>query len=148
MTHSEIAKQWFADTFNCAQSVLASFGQAYGLTDDQCLKIGCAFGGGMARRQMTCGAVTGALVVLGLQYGRGAGDPYSSTEMTYKKSLELFDEFKMRNGSINCRELLKGLDMNDPEDKKKIAEFDLFKTSCTKYVQDAAEITEKLITSI
>ena len=145
MTKSENATLYFSDTFNCAQSVLASFGQDFGLTEDECLKIGCAFGGGMARQQMTCGAVTGALMALGLHFGRAAEDPYSNTVMTYDKSMEFFGEFKKRHGSLICSELLQGLDMNDPDDQNKIRELELFRTLCLKYVQDAVEITERLI---
>ena len=145
MTKSENATLYFSNTFNCSQSVLASFGQDYGLTEDQCLKIGCAFGGGMARQQMTCGAVTGALIVLGLQYGRAANDPSSKTVMVYDKTKEFFNDFKKRHGSINCRELLQGLDMNDPDDRKMIEELELFRTTCVKYVQDAVKLTERLI---
>jgi len=147
MTKSEQAGQYFANTFNCSQSVLSAFGQDYGLTEDMCLKLGCAFGGGMARQQMTCGAVTGALMVLGLKFGRAAGDPQSQTRITYEKTMEFFDEFKNKHRSINCRELLQGLDMNDPEDAKKIQELDLFKNVCSGYIQDAAEIVEKLLTA-
>lgn len=145
MTKSENATLYFTDTFNCSQAVLAAFGQDYGLSEDQCLKLGCAFGGGMARQQMTCGAVTGALMALGLAFGRGANDPYSITGITYLKAAELFKEFKKRNGSLVCRELLHGLNMNDPQDQKKIQELELFQMVCVKYVLDAVEITEQLI---
>ena len=145
MTKSENAALYFSDTFNCSQAVLTSFGQDYGLSEDQCLKIGCAFGGGMARQQMTCGAVTGALMALGLEYGRAADDPYSKTGEVYDKTKKLFEEFKKRNGSINCKELLLGLDMNDPEDQKKIQKQELFQKVCMKYVLDAVEITERII---
>jgi hypothetical protein len=55
------------------------------------------------------------------------------------------EEFTLLHGSLNCRELLHGLNMNNPEDKKKIEEQQLFKNLCLKYVRDAAEIVEKLI---
>jgi len=145
MTKSENATLWFADSFNCSQAVLASFGQDYGLTEDQCLKIGCAFGGGMARRQMTCGAVSGALMALGLHYGRAADDQYAKTARTYDKSNEFINEFKKLHGSITCRGLLQGLDMNDPTDMAMIRELNLYQTVCTKYVQDSVEITERVI---
>jgi C_GCAxxG_C_C family probable redox protein len=99
----------------------------------------------MARQQMTCGAVTGALMALGLEFGRAADDPYPKTGETYDKSKQLIEEFKRRNGSVNCKELLQGLDMNDPEDQKKIRKQELFQTVCMKYVLDAVEITEEII---
>ena len=145
MTKSEKAAARFAATFNCSQAVFSAFGTGLGLSEDQCLKLGCAFGGGMARNQMTCGAVTGALLALGLHFGRGADDPLAATGNAYEKTNRFFEEFQKRNGSINCRELLQGLVMNDPDDMEKIRELDLFKTVCARYVTDAVEITEGLV---
>jgi C_GCAxxG_C_C family probable redox protein len=145
MTREEDAVQYFADGLSCAPAVFAAFGKEMGLTEDDCLKIGCAFGGGMARHQYTCGAVTGALMALGLYFGRGAGDGPEKKELTYEKTNEFIEEFTRLHGSLNCRELLQGLNMNAPGDKKKIEEQQLFKTLCPKYVRDAAEIVEKLI---
>jgi C_GCAxxG_C_C family probable redox protein len=144
MTRSENATFHFANAFNCSQAVLVACGQDYGLTEDQCLKIATAFGGGMARQQMTCGAVTGALMAIGLKYGRGSNDPESRKGVAYDKTLEFFGEFTKRNGSITCRDLLQGLDMNDPEDSKIIQERQLFKTACARYVQDAVQIIESI----
>ena len=74
MTRQEAATLYFADTFNCSQSVFTFFGKEQGLTEDQCLKIGFAFGGGMRLQQYTCGALTGALMAIGLHFGRGLND--------------------------------------------------------------------------
>jgi len=145
MTKTENAVNYFKNGFNCSQAVFASTAQDLGISEDDCLRIGAAFGGGMARRQMTCGAVTGALMAIGLKYGRAFNDDPGKKAETYEKTLEFFSGFKKRNGSVNCRELLQGLDMNDPEDQKKIEELKLFQTSCSKYVKDAAEIVEAII---
>lgn len=51
MTRKEDATLYFSDAFNCSQSVFTAFGKEHGLTEDQCLKIGCAFGGGMGLQQ-------------------------------------------------------------------------------------------------
>jgi C_GCAxxG_C_C family probable redox protein len=145
MTRQEDATIYFADGFNCSQAVFTAFGKTMGLTEDQCLKIGSAFGGGMARRQYTCGAMTGGLMVLGLYFGRGLEDDISKKEGTYEKAGEFFKEFEKRNGSVVCKDLLQGLDMNNTLDRIRIEELGLFQTSCVKYVQDAVEIVEKLI---
>ncbi len=145
MTRSEEASIWFANGYNCSQSVLTAFGRDYGLTDEQCLKLGCAFGGGIARRQLTCGVVTGALMVIGLHYGRGAGDPYSTTTDTYERANKFLAEFSKRNGTLNCKELLQGLDMTVPGDLEKIQKLGLFQKSCARYVQDAVELMESVI---
>jgi C_GCAxxG_C_C family probable redox protein len=145
MNRETTAVEYFRKKFNCSQSVLTVFGPEYGLSEDQCLKLSCAFGGGMGRQQHTCGAVTGALIVLGLKYGKAMGDPEEKKQFTYLKTQEFFTEFIKLNGSSNCRELLYGLDMNDPEDHGKIMDQKLFDIKCEKYVTDAVKITEKIV---
>lgn len=145
MSKSEKALEYFRNKFNCSQSVVTVFGTAQGLPEDICLKIGCAFGGGMGRQQYTCGAVTGALMVIGLRYGKAENDPEEKKLLTYSKTREFFEEFIKLNGSVNCRELLNGLDMNDPVDHNKIMEQKLFDIKCEKYVTDAVTITEKIV---
>ena len=145
MNRKETATRYYAYAFACSQAVFAAFGKEMGLTEDQCLKIGGAFGGGMARQQLTCGAVTGAMMVIGLLYGRGQGDEVSQKEITYEKTNELFKEFQSRNGSLNCKDLLQGFNLNDPGELKKIQELGLFQTSCVKYIQDVVEIVEQMM---
>ncbi len=143
MKKSEKANEFFSNNFNCSQSVLIPFAKNFGLSEDQCLKISCAFGGGMARQQLTCGAVTGALMILGLKYGRGLNDDNQKKAETYQKTVEFMNEFKKKHGSINCKDLLQGLDMSKEEDAKKIHE--LHETVCVACVKDAVEIADKMI---
>ena len=61
--------------YNCCQSVLIPFAQECGLSHEAANALGSNFGAGM-RRGATCGAVTGALMVLGMtgkEIGRAAG---------------------------------------------------------------------------
>jgi len=145
MTKSEKALTYFDNSFNCSQSVFGAFAPDMGLTEDDALRIACAFGGGMARQQFTCGAVTGALMVLGLKFGKGFEDEDEKKYDTYAKTISFFEEFKRQNGSVECRQLLDGLDMNNENDKKIIQEQNLFHVKCRKYVEDAVEITETII---
>ncbi len=144
MNRTDKAISYFRNKFNCSQAVFTTFGLESGLNEDDCLKISCAFGGGMGRTQNTCGAVTGALMVLGLKYGKGINDPEEKKSFTYSKSREFFEEFIKLNGSINCLELLNGLDMNDPADHEKIMDLKLFDINCENYVMDAVRIVEQL----
>jgi C_GCAxxG_C_C family probable redox protein len=145
MNRQETAIKYFRNKFNCSQSVLTVFGSEYGISENDCLKIACSFGGGMGRQQHTCGAVTGALMVLGLKYGKGQNDPEEKKEFTYSKTREFFREFEKLHGSTVCWDLLNGLDMNDPEDHKKIIEEKLFDINCEKYVTDAVTIIEGIV---
>jgi C_GCAxxG_C_C family probable redox protein len=148
MDKSESALQYFRTGFNCAQSVLTPFGNHFGLSEEHCLKTACAFGAGMGRQQHTCGAVTGALMVLGLHFGKGIADDNSKKIQTYEKSVEFMKAFKEKHGSIECLELLDGLHMAIPEESKEIDARELYRVRCTRYVSDAVQITEKLIQSV
>ncbi len=145
MNKKDIALKYFRDHFNCSQAVFTAFGTEDGLSEEQCLKTACAFGGGIGRQQLTCGAVTGAAMALGLRYGKGINDPEEKKTETYARVKKLFSEFDKKNGSVSCRELLTGLDMNDPGDHQRIMEMQLFEILCEKFVIDAVEITEEII---
>jgi C_GCAxxG_C_C family probable redox protein len=145
MEKSEKALSLFDNDFNCAQSVLSAFAQDSGLSEDEALKVATAFGGGMGRQQLTCGAVTGAAMAMGLKFGKGKLDGNEQKKVTYEKTVQLFEAFVHLNGSVNCRKLLNDLDMNNEEDHKVIMEQNLFHINCRKYVADAVQITEQII---
>jgi len=147
MDHSEKALSLFDNNFNCAQSVLTSFAEELGLTEDELLRVSSAFGGGIGRQQFTCGAVTGAAMALGLKFGKGKNDSDDKKQLTYDKTVEMFDEFTRLNGSTNCRKLLNDLDMRDENEHAEIEAQNLFHTNCRKYVVDAVKITEHIITN-
>jgi C_GCAxxG_C_C family probable redox protein len=144
MKKTEKALDYFRNKFNCSQAVFTVFGTEYGLSEDDSLRIGCAFGGGMGRQQQTCGAVTGALIALGFKYGKAINDPEEKKQDTYAKTREFFKKFTELNGSVNCLQLLDGLNMNDPADHQKIMDQKLFDLRCEKYVSDAVKIVEEL----
>jgi C_GCAxxG_C_C family probable redox protein len=145
MEHTKKALSFFDNQYNCAQSVLTAFADELGLTEDESLRIACAFGGGMGRQQLTCGAITGAAMALGLKFGKGKHDSDDKKQQTYDKTVELFNEFTKLHGSSSCRQLLNDLDMKDENDYSAIVEQNLFHVNCRKYVSDAVLITEKII---
>ncbi|MHC4654653.1 MAG: C-GCAxxG-C-C family protein, partial [Planctomycetota bacterium] len=104
--------------------------------------VSCGFGGGM-RRGDTCGAVTGALMVLGLRYGpKDVTETFAKNDV-YSKVTEFFLCFESRCGYINCQELL-GCDIGTEEGMEHAKENNLFETVCPKMVQTAAEILEEM----
>ncbi len=64
------------------------------------LKISDSFGGGMARMGETCGAVNGALMVIGLKYGNTKAGDKQAKEMTYEVVRDFVNRFIRCNGSI------------------------------------------------
>jgi C_GCAxxG_C_C family probable redox protein len=144
MGKREEALKCFNDGFNCAQSVFSSFCEDLGLNKETALKISTSFGGGMGHNGETCGAVTGALMAIGLKYGRTSIEDIQARDKTNKMVQEFINKFKERYGSINCTRLL-GMDLGNPEELKKAKEINLTRTVCPKFVADAAEILEKII---
>ncbi|WP_242975830.1 C-GCAxxG-C-C family protein [Desulfosporosinus sp. FKB] len=67
---SDIAVDCFLSGFNCAQAVFSTYSNDLGLTMEMAKKIACGFGAGMGYIGETCGAVTGALMLIGLKYGK------------------------------------------------------------------------------
>ena len=93
----DVASSRFSEGFSCSQSVLAAFAPEPGLDADAALRVSAAFGGGMGRAGGTCGAVTGALMVLGLRYGPTVADKVAK-EQTYTQAREFIARFEAASG--------------------------------------------------
>ncbi len=140
MKKSELAIENFK-TLNCAQSVLLSFAQDLNLDEMTALKISAGFGGGMAMAE-TCGAVTGAYMVLGLKAqaeGKTIQEIKAETKVAVKKFNELFIA---KHGSLKCKKLL-GVNISTPEGSAEANEKNLFDTVCSDLVASSAEILEQ-----
>ena len=143
MTRAETALSQFQEGFNCSQAILSAYAGQFGLDEETALKLAAGFGGGMGRMAETCGAVTGAFMVLGLRFGEACPDR-DAKERIYGRVREFADRFKARNGSLVCRDLL-GRDISVPENLQLARETYLFSTNCPKFVRDACEILEELL---
>ncbi len=141
MLNAEKAKATFADGFNCAQAVLSTYSEKYGVSDTAAKKISCGFGAGCARQSLTCGAVTGAYMVIGLRYGKTRESDENSKNTTYEKVNSFSDQFKLLYGSLNCYELL-GCDLATEGGRNYFAENELFDKECMNYVNYACEILD------
>jgi tRNA 2-thiouridine synthesizing protein E len=147
MSKADDALNTFISGFNCSQAVLSAFSAEYGLDTVMAYRVGAALGGGIGHLGETCGAVTGAVLVIGLHYGMTVNDGSQSNREAYDKVLELAAEFKTRNGTIKCRELL-GFDIEDREAfhaAMKKGGLRAPQAVCPKAVKDAAEIVAYLV---
>jgi C_GCAxxG_C_C family probable redox protein len=144
MNCAERATDYFVRGFNCSQSVLAAYAEQFGLTEEQALKVAGGFGGGMGRMAETCGAVTGAIMVIGLKFASTTAGDMKGKENAYAVVREFVHRFKARNVTVLCRELL-DCDISTPEGMKRAQQEKLIKKCCPKLIQDAAEILDQLI---
>src|SRR5690606_21662821 len=133
------AEKIFKSGFNCAQSVFVPFAREYKIDAEAALKLSTGFGAGMVYRGETCGAVTGAMMAIGLVYGRKMASDTASRDKTYELINRFYTEFKKMHGSIICKELLK-TDISTEEGRKQAGKDDLFNRICPTLVKDAAAI--------
>lgn len=144
MTRADDAVACFDRGYNCAQAVLSSCSEQYGMSKEDAYKVAGAFGAGMGRMAGTCGAVTGAYMVIGLKYGMWREGDQAAKEKAYALAQEFARRFAEKNCSTVCRELL-GHDMSTPAGFQAIKEKKLTTTACPKYVRDAAEIVSDIL---
>jgi C_GCAxxG_C_C family probable redox protein len=142
--HPDRAKELLKEGYSCAQSVFATFCEELGLDRNTALKIADAFGGGIGHMGLTCGAVTGACMVIGLKHGRTAAADAEAKQRTIGRVRLLAEAFRKRHGTIACRELL-GVDLGTPEGARYFKENDCRNTVCPKFVADAAAILDDIL---
>ena len=133
----------FNEGFNCSQAILSAYCGEFGMDKKTALQIACGFGAGMGRLQETCGAVSGAYMLIGLKYGKFLKEDNPAKEKTYAMVREFARLFEERNKTTCCRELL-GVDLLEG-DKQTASE--RVKSICPQMVKDAAEIIESLLFS-
>jgi C_GCAxxG_C_C family probable redox protein len=138
------AEATFINGFNCAQAVFATYAEEFGIDRTEALKISCGFGAGMGRRQEVCGAVSGAILLIGSKYGKTIREDNAANELTYKLVRELSEKFIAKHGSISCKELL-GCNLLTPEGQQFFKENNFRDLKCTRYVHDAAELAEAML---
>lgn len=120
-TRKELAAQK-KKVCNCAQAVIATYADLAGIDEETAMALGSAFGSGMGNMEGTCGALTGAAIVLGL---------VKRDKIQARKSIiKIMNDFQARNGATQCR-MLKGVDTG-----RVLRE-------CEDCVADAAELLEQ-----
>ena len=137
----ESAVQRFNGPYSCSQAVLAAFAPSCGLSEAQAVKLAAPFGGGMARSGHVCGAVSAALMVIGL--ARGSDDPADKAS-AYRLAGQFLSRFEDRHAGVNCRELI-GFNMSLPEQSLAAKDAQVFTRVCPGFVRSAAEILVDLL---
>lgn len=142
MDRKEKARELFLAGFNCAQAVAGAFADCVGLTEQQALGVSSCFGAGICSTRGVCGAISGALMILGLK--KGWDHPASKTE-AYAEGKKFIEEFNAEFTSFNCAELLS-------ISKARFADTPMERTPeyyksrpCLGLVEFAAELLEKYL---
>ena len=137
MSRSEKARALHKSGYNCAQAVFAAFADEFNMDTDTALRISSSFGGGFGKLGEVCGAFSAMAMILGMREGHIDPDVPASKMEHYARVRALADRFKEENGSIICRDLLQGVEV-DTADGKVI----LKKRPCNDLVALAAEMMD------
>lgn len=139
------AMAYFKEGYNCSQAVFLTFADKFDMDKSTALKLSSSFGGGMGRLREVCGAVSGMFMVAGILYGYDGPKDLEGKAEHYARIQELAEEFRVRNGSIVCKELL-GLKKKEdsPIPEKRTEEY-YKKRPCVQVIGMAAAIMEQYL---
>ncbi|PWR71116.1 C-GCAxxG-C-C family protein [Methanospirillum stamsii] len=138
------AADLFAQGYNCSQSVFTAFAEENGLDPAIALKIATSFGGGIGRTGNVCGAVSGAILAIGLIHGMDSLQESGKKEQCYALDQEFIQKFTAKFGSIECTKLL-GYNLGIPAEREEAGKKGVIKHICPGLVKGAAEILEELL---
>ena len=142
MKRGELARNNFKEGYNCAQAVFLAFSDVTGLSDSAALKLSAPFGGGVGRMREICGTVSAMMMVCGLVFYDSGHVTLEEKSALYAREQELARRFRETNGTIVCRELLRGVtEDSSPNAEARTAEY-YKKRPCADLCACAAEILE------
>ena len=140
----ETAIDSFESGYNCAQSVLKAFSEELHLNEAQAMNMASGFGAGMGRLQETCGAVTGAFMVIGLYNSLAFQLNENRNDITAKMIQDFESNFKAKHGSTACNELI-NCNLNTEEGQLTFQEKNLHEKVCQRCIGDAIELLEEVV---
>jgi len=148
MMLAQRVKAIMSKSHNCAQSTFYALSEQFGLGGDDVLKALTPLPG-LAERGETCGAVTGALMAMGLIYGRDNLEDWKKYRSSLVPTNTFCQKFQEELGSSLCcqiqeRAFGKCYNLMDPEQLKDFQRADAT-SRCTRVVQKACRIAADII---
>ena len=146
MSRAERAKELFQQGYACSQAVVLAFADVCKTGEDVLSKMALPFGGGLGRLRLTCGAVSGMAIVVGLTCSSAENDPENKRQ-TYAIVQELCAKFQAENGSLICNDLLTGANLQvtvGGDAEQRTSEY-YKKRPCAEIVYSAARIVEEYL---
>lgn len=141
----QLAHDYFKQGYNCAQAVILAFEDVLKLDKDLLCKMSVAFGGGFGRTRNMCGAVSSMGMIIGL-VGEVSDTPTTDKTDAYKSVQAVVAQFKEKNGTINCGELLKNVKQVTEGYVPQIRNAEYYNSRpCVKFVLDSVEIIENFL---
>ena len=145
MKHSQKAREYFLKGYSCAQAVFMAYCDVTGYSEEEAARLSSSFGGGMGRMREVCGAVSGALMVLGLEKGYSDTSDEKAISDHYLLVQDFAERFREHNGSIICRELLEGVKVTEGKTPEKRTREYYESRPCLNLVDNACCILDEML---
>lgn len=129
---------------HCSQVVIGQWAEDLDLDEETAIRMMAPFGGGAFDGEM-CGAVSGALAVIGARYGHYELGDAEGNQRMIDKVTEFKKMFKDRHGTLVCRELLGEFDLSKKGDLERAFESGIFFEKCPGFIGSALEILEEIM---
>ena len=143
MSRIDEAGRLFAKGYACSQAVLIAFAPLVDIDRSEALRIAAGFAAGM-RQGETCGAATGAIMVLGLALCDGSCATREGRAGIASDVDTFMSRFQGRVGATDCPAIM-GIDVRSPEGRAAAQEQGLFGSRCLPAVRAAAEILDDIL---
>jgi C_GCAxxG_C_C family probable redox protein len=140
--HVAEAIELFQSGFNCSQAVLSVFCEEFGLSEKIALKLSFPFGGGICGCGRTCGAVTGAIMVVGLKYETSNSAAIDNKAACKEMARKLIEAFEHEHGSSNCNDLV-GFDMSQLSGVELKSKSQFLQNRCPKFLETVVAFLEE-----
>ncbi len=128
--------------YDCAQCIVKAMEDRLDCDIDTAMRSVSSMGMGLLEGSM-CGAILGALAVIGLKYGSSSPDMASRGVAIVKRAL-FFSEFRKKYTGMTCPEIM-GLDVRKDEDNLRAYKEGIYEHLCPKLGADILEILERII---
>ncbi len=145
MTRAEKAIALHTAGSACSQAVFAVFAEDLGLDVAAAHKVAGGFGGGIGRMGMTCGAVTGGIMVLSCALGASEPEDQEKKLALYGVVSDYIKRLRAHKGSIECRELLEGADLWTQEGRDEVKRKQLGASVCNPLIEHAVREAERVL---
>ncbi len=143
MNYEERALEVFSKPCNCGQAIMVGFAPRFGWEPEFARGLGRSLGGGLGRLGLVCGAVSAAIILLGLACEAPA-EERPRNDAAYQAVREFAARFQALHGAIDCRALL-GIDVGSEAGQAEARAQGLFLNRCPLFVRDAARILTEML---
>ncbi|MCW4050009.1 MAG: C-GCAxxG-C-C family protein [Candidatus Bathyarchaeota archaeon] len=129
--------------FLCSEAVLLALSEAQGVDSEHIPKMASGFAAGVGRSGQLCGAFSGAVMALGLKFGRSSPEGGPGPKV-YRYSRRLVDAFREEFGELTCPGVL-GLDIDDPDDYAEYSVKKMWATTCRDIIRKTTALAYDLL---